>query len=484
MGDIKWALDLLQARQYNYALYADYYAGNHKLAFATEKFTNVFGSLIKAFADNLCRKVVNTVRNKLKVIGFSSETDAAGKAVSPETDQLAKAAWDIWRANRMDQQSKQVHTEALKSGDAYVIVWPDEAGEPIIYPQEAQQVVVEYDTERPGTILKAAKAWCDNEYKWRLNLYYPDRLEKYATVKPISTAGYATTPPAMPLTEGSYMPLSIPNEPWPVPNDYGRVPVFHFANDAAIGKVGQSELVDAIPLQNALNKSICDMMIAGEFVSFPQRWATGLEVVLDPSTGKPIPPFIPGVDRLWTVAAPDAKFGEFAGADPSKFIATQEGFRVEIGRVCDIPEHYLLGGSEYPSGEAMKTADDPLVSKIKDRHTSWGNVWEDILSFALQITGKSGVRLSCLWEDATPRNDKESVETLVIKKDIGVSNRQLQREAGYTDLEIEKMEEEKADEQESLGESLLTAFDQGGESEVSMSKKPVKAASTKAAPTK
>lgn len=441
--DLKLSLEAIRARQLDYALANDYYYGRHKLAFATEKFRSAFGSLLKAFADNLCAVVVDTVADRLQVTGFA---DAAGNA------DVSAAATAIWRANRMDRRAGETHSEALRSGDAFVIVWPDAKDVPRLYPQAAQLCTVTYDADAPGTISQAAKLWHDAVRKlWRLTLYYPDRLEKYA---------YAAQTADFPASADAFQPYAVEGEEWPLPNPYGRTPIFHFANNAPTGQLGRSELADVIPLQDGLNKSVTDMLVAMEFVALPQRWVTGLEVDLDETTGRPVAPFVPGADRIWSVTAPDAKFGQFEQAQLGQFVAVQEAFRIEIARVSRTPLHHLMPtASAFPSGEAMKTAEQPLLAKVKDRQLSWGNVWEDALRFALYVTGVKLDGLTCNWMDPAPRNERELVETLLLKKQLGVSDNQLLREVGYTEEQITTFAQERETQQASLGEAMLTAFD-------------------------
>jgi hypothetical protein len=352
----------------------------------------------------------------------------------------------------MDRRAGEAHTEALKTGDAYVIVWPDAANFPRIYPQRAGLCTVEYDTETPGVILKAGKVWRDNANRWRMTLYYPDRLEKYASI-PSKVADFPSGP-------GMFEIFEVPGEPWPLPNPYGQVPVFHFPNNAFTGEFGLSELKQAIPIQDAFNKSIADMLIAMEFVAFPQRWVTGIEVDIDETTGKPRQPFIPGADRVWTVGAPDANFGQFPGADLTQYVSVKESFREDMAIATRTPLHYFKAArTEFPSGEAMKTAEQPLMSKVKDRQIAFGNIWEDVMGFALRVAGRQAGSLSCTWLDTSPRNEQSQVETLLLKKEIGVSKAQLMREAGYTEEQIEQFAEEREVETAGLGESLLAAFD-------------------------
>ena len=445
MDDLKWGLDAIRARQLDYALTNDYYYGRHKLAFATDKFRNAFGSLLKAFADNLCAVVVDTVADRLQVTGFASEDGA---------ESVSETATAIWRLNRMDRRSGETHVEALRAGDAFVIVWPDAQNMPRLYSQAAHLCAVEYDDDTPGQIVRAAKLWRDTLQRWRLTLYYPDRIEKYATPPTTSTD--------FPSSAGKFQQFWTDGETWPLVNPYGRVPMFHFANNAPTGALGRSELADVIPLQDGLNKSVTDMLVAMEFAALPQRWVTGLEVEIDETTGKPKTLFVPGVDRIWSVAAPDARFGQFDPAHLDQFVSVQEAFRVEIARVSRTPLHHLMPTtSAFPSGEAMKTAEQPLLAKVRDRQLAWGNVWEDVMQFALSMGGAAVAGLTCNWLDPAPRNERTLVETLLLKKQLGVSDNQLLREAGYTEEQITTFATERAVQQQALGEQLLTAFDRG-----------------------
>lgn len=440
--DKKWLLDDIRGRALDYAKANDYYYGNHRLAFATEKFRNAFGSLLKAFADNLCPTIIDTVADRLQVNGFSSDDD----------DSIDVVSGDIWRVNRMDRRAGETHTEALKSGDSYVIVWPDKNNVPRIFPQAAGLCTVEYDTDNSGALIKAGKIWKDNLYRWRLTLYYPDRLEKYASL-PSKNTDFPSGP-------GMFQPFEVPGEAWPLLNPYGQVPVFHFANNAFTGSFGRSELADVIPLQDAQNKAVTDMLVAMEFVALPQRWVTGVELDIDEATGRVQQPFVPGADRIWTVGAPDANFGQFAGADLTQFVAVQEAFRVEIARVSRTPLHHLMPtAANFPSGEAMKTAEQPLLSKVKDRQIAWGNVWEDVMRFALRVMGREVETLTCNWLDTSPRNEQALVETLLLKKELGVSQAQLLREAGYTEAQIEQFAAERETESADAAETMLAAFD-------------------------
>ena len=418
--DIVVALDTLGKRQAKIKKYQRYYDGDHDLAFATNKFKKAFADLFTEFADNLCPAVVDPVADRLRITGFGD---------SP----AGNRAWEIWKQNRMTQRAGEVHTDALTVGDAYVIVWQSADGEPEIMVNTAETTMVYYSAEQPGRIDWAAKRWSVGK-QVRLNMYYPDRIEKYITQERGAGSG---DPSAR-----AFAPYEVPGEPWPITHPYGRVPVFHFPNNGRTGACGRSELKDVIPLQDALNKSIADMLVAMEYVALPQRWATGIEVKRDPVTGEPISPWKPAIDAVWSAPDSDVHFGQFDPSDLSQFLNVQDKFRMEIARVSRTAIHFLMMQTgDFPSGESLKTAESPFLAKVMDRMESYGNVWQDVMLFALLIANTTASADDVVpdWRDPAPKSAKEQAETTEIKQRIGVPLETLLKELDYTDAEIQEM---------------------------------------------
>ncbi len=445
LNEIKWALGALGQSVSNYALAAAYYDGQQRLTFATEKFRNTFGRLFAELAINHCPPCVDILADRLQIEGF--------KTVNGDTPAIEAKTREIWRRNRMDKRAGEVHQESLKAGDAYIIV-DDVKGKATIYPNMAGRCAVEYDSENPGYIKRAAKWWPEgvemvrgqSRYVIRLNLYYQDRTEKYVTA-PIATG-------ALPLSANGFVPIK---GDWFIPNPLGKVPVFHFANNAPIGQRGQSELRDVIPVQDALNKSVCDMLVSMEFNAYPQRYVVGLEIEVDAVTGKAKPPFQSGVDRLMVVPpqrdadgnvvpsseAQPVTFGEFGMGNLAGFIQVKESFRQDFSVITGIPAHYFsMASGGFPSGESLKTAEARLTSKVVDRQIAFGNVWEDVMRLCLEIEGQSDVELETKWRDTGPRSVTEDIANGVQKQALGIPNKQIWAELGYSPEQIATLESE------------------------------------------
>lgn len=427
VSDIQWALDAFHAKSKSYQYARNYYDGKHELAFASEKLSSTFGRLFKAFSDNLMPTVVETVKDRLKLDGFTiAGSKRADGTVQPQSQPEID---EIWRRNRLLVRANQVHLDSLIEGDSYVIVWPNAKDDdfPTFYPNQAQSVVIDYDDEQPGYIVRAAKTYPMKDKRIRLRLYFRDRIETYVTQNRAEGG--------LPDRASLFVPYLVEGEPWPIPNPYDKVPVFHFGNRVSIGMLGCSELKEAMPLQDALNKSIADMLVAGEFYAVPQRWVTGLEdedVIKDARRR-----FAIASGGLWATTDEKAKFGEFSAADISKFITVSETFRKEIARVSRTPLHFFALEGEFPSGESMKTAESPLLSKVKDRQEAWGAVWGDAMRFALTIAGQANLEPEAKWLDTTPRNDSEQISNAGIKvSQLQIPYEQVWREMGYSEEQI------------------------------------------------
>jgi hypothetical protein len=420
--DIAWAVECIDKMRDTYETCQAYYDGDQPLLFATEKFRNAFGTLFTEFSDNLCPTVVEALSDRLKVTGWDGDS----------AKQVQKF-WDKWR---LDRVQSQVHRTSPMKGDAYVLVWPNKDNEPKFWPHEPDQVCVDYDDEDdPSVILKAGKVWQDDDEHFRCTLYYDDHVEKYRTIGPEKSG-------AAPAKVYRWTTIGELDNPWE------RVPMFHFGNGAEIGCMGVSRLKDVMPVQDALNKSVLDLLVAMEFVAMPQRYATGLQVEVDEDTGKPkSPPFTPGVDRIWT-AAGDVKFGEFSQATLTQFVEVQNSLRLEMARISGTPPHFLSLEDRMPSGEALKVSEGRLIKKIESSQTTFTPVWIEMMVFAASIESATidPDKITPIWAPGSPHNPLLDAETQLVKHQVGVSKKQNLRELGYSEEQIEQMQKDNEEE--------------------------------------
>lgn len=433
--DVAWAVDDVRRRLDAYTLTKDYYEGNHRLVFATQKFRNAFGDLFREFADNMCDDVVDEPVNRMTFQGWTAKDQT-----------LTQAAQDKWESVRGDARAASVHRDGWAQGDGFVLVWPDRDGKGRMYPQCPEQMAVRYDPDMPDEIQVAAKVWREGR-RYRLNLYYAERIERYATKGTTAEGGLPAAKNFSPYTE------TRPDgtvQDWLETHSWG-MPVHHFPADE-VGRYGRSALKDVIPLQDALNKTVADMLVAMEFHALPQRWATGVQVEKD-SQGNDLVPWKSGDERVWWTASEKAQFGQFAQADLGGFLDVQDAFRLEICRKGFLPSYMVntrrnstAGGA--PSGVSLLIAEGRLVKRVKDAQRDWGPEWCAVMAQMLQMDGHAvseGVDLDIAWAEPSTKDEKALLETLQIKvNDLGVTKRQALLEAGYDEDLIQDMEDERA----------------------------------------
>lgn len=435
--DITWALENLAERSEAYALYNKYYDGEHRLDYVPADYRQEFAALLRRLKMNLCPAVVDALNDRLKLTGFTSSKaqDVKDEKGRPKrVDPLGDKINGLWRGNWMDQRQREVSLEALKTGDAFCIVWPNPSGKVTIYPQTADTMAVYYNEDEPGRLDRAAKVWTQKDKRVRVTLYYPDAIERY-----ISKAKGRSGMKARDFVK--FTDESDPNGERM--NRWGQVPVFHFGNNTSVGKLGKSELVDVIPLNDALNKMYRDTLVNGDLHALRQRYATGVEVMRD-EHGKPINPFVSG--ELWATANKDAKFGDLPASDLKPFVDVKQSFILDVAIVTGTPLHYFyIGGGTPPSGEALKTAEGRLTSRADSRMTAFGNVWEEVWKLALKMGGTADedLELDAVWANTVPRDDAAHQTSVIERKnELKISRRQALREVDYTDEEIDRMDDE------------------------------------------
>ena len=377
----------------------------------------------------------------------------AGQEEEGEIDDAGREAEEIWERNRMRRRSGQVHLEAGAAGNSFVLVWPDETDFPIFYPQGAHEIAVQYDKEKPGRIVKAAKAWREaiqtesgkKEPGVRVNLYYPDRIEKYAARKPND---------GWPEAKDFAAYASDENEPWPVHNPYGVVPIFHFANNADMGEYGVSELKDAIPVQDMANYLVFSLLVAVEFASLPQKYLIDVAAPKN-QNGEEIALFKAGGENIWAFAGTGddegkgPQIGQLDGADLAALTRVMDLADRKMAQVTGTPIHYFqaqhAGPSTPVSGESEKVADTKLQNKVADRQIAFGDTWAAAMQLAIRMkrgpeTSAEDISLDTNWKDTRPRNEKEGWEIAAMKRKAGVPQRQLLIELGYSEEQVDEFE--------------------------------------------
>jgi hypothetical protein len=416
-------------------IFEDYYAGRHRTAFVTSKFREAFGDIFKALVSNWCEIVVDAPVERLAVEGFRFADDQ-------EADETA---WNIWMANNLPSQSIVAHTEAVKNGMAYVMLEP---GEPIpkITVEHPAQVYIEYAAGSRTQRLAAIKRWQGVDGHVYINVFLPDSVHKWVSkepraFRPLNLQRNKITRPVLRFQESEDFEMRDGSGP----NPLGQVPVWEIANRPTMLDGGRSDLTTAIPLQDAINKEIADMILASEFAAFPQRVVTGVEIPTD-EEGKPLADkaeMKAAISRLWTFEDPDVKIDEFKAADLNNYTNAITLLLQHLAAQTRTPPHYLLGQIVNASGDALKAAETGLVSKVQRKQIDFAEGWSGVMSSALEVVGaEMNDNVEVIWKDPEFRSEGEQVDAAVKLATLGVPFEALWERVGATPQQVTRWSEQ------------------------------------------
>jgi hypothetical protein len=391
--------------------------------------------LIKRAKVNVLPLVVTVVAQALYVDGYRP-------AGSDENTQ----AWKSWQANRMDARQHGLHRTALKYGVGYTVVMPGKPV-PVISPKSPLRMTAFYrdpvDDEWPEyaveeTFLNTLKGRIRSVLLYDDNFRY--RLEGEAK-------------------SGGKLRLVAP----PEEHGLGVCPVVRYTNgdDLDGDDCIRGEVEPLIEMQDQLNATTFNLLMAQQYAAFRQRWVTGMAPPLD-ENGSPMEPFNASVSRLWVAEDADTKFGEFGQTSLDGYLSSAEATVRHIATVSQTPPHHLLGQMANLSAEALAAAESGLQRKISERKSSFGESHEQTLRLAALAAkdrkGWEDVHAQIVWRDTEARALASTVDALgKLAQMLQVPPQELwERIPGVTQTDVQRWKKtaERADPREQLNQII------------------------------
>jgi hypothetical protein len=423
---------ILLERAMGLRMLENYFIGNHGHHFSTQRFEMTFGRQLRQFHDNWMRLSIETKVNRLKVQGFR-----LGPVDTADTSTLNNRAWEIWRSNRMPTESVKAHREAMKFGTSYILVDPIakslDGKAPLMTVQSPVNVYCLRDPNNHFRVVKALKRWigADDGYIY-CTLYYPEQVFNYKSTAPVADAFQQIQYPVTYKVIGE------------VDNPLGYIPMIPLENQPTLIAGGTSDLDDIIPLQDALNKTLKDALVAVEFQSFRQRWATGVEIPKDPNTGQPIKSaqLEASLSRLWAFESPDTKVGDFSQVDLTGYTSIIELLVQQIVAVSNMSSTHLISKLANLSADAVRAAELGFTDACKTKCLDYGVSWEAAIDLAMTIDSgndEGGYGSSeILWKDPEATSSSQLANELVQLQALGFSQQTLMELYGFSPEGIER----------------------------------------------
>lgn len=453
--DLETALDAMGEAAPDYLLAEEYYEDRRPEVFASTRMRRAMGRTSTSFHMGFARKCVDAVTERLEISSVTSTNPDAKAKID-----------DLIKDNKLNRSFKNWFRRAGEYGDAYVIAWPSPGGDTDddgirnvdVFYNSPHCCRVFYDPENPTRKAFAIKRWVLTATKQvRVNLYYPDRLEKY-----ISKIG-VLHPKASDLQRFYDDDNELdPDNPaagpqWPVPNPFGEVPVFHLRNDEPYGVPEHKGFYGT---QDALRKLVLAHMAGVDYNAFPQRYALAdaetdaSELAADDEDmnefaladtggtrnvgGDPQSQLSADPASVWLMKGYKG-VGQFDAADPVVFTGPMTLYLRFGAQITDTPVNRIDPTGNTESGESKRMAEAPFTKKVKDRQASYGETVGEIFTFILSKIFELGdVEVTVHWKSAESVDDLEGWQTLLIKLQAGLPAKQAFMEAGYTQEQVDE----------------------------------------------
>lgn len=427
--------------------YRKYYDGDHPVLL-TQRQQEYLGKQLTegafAFNHNIIRSVVDTLRERLSVEGFTVNGQAAGDD-NPDA-QMAALLWQWWNDNKLDSGQIRQHRRALRDSKSYLIVSYNQAeGRPQINLHEVDNgtdgIVLHRDPSDENSVLFASRYFHTFDPLnpgqtgiERKTVYLPGEIRKYK--RQGAHGAWSAT-----IDDGDLA--------WPLGwvDRRGRplgVAAIEFQNP------GGSEIDQMAGLQNALNKSWLDLLAAADTAGFPI-------LTMNYDSPQPQPMVTEDDDDLEDadefIVAPGraleifgGTIGRLEGANLNSLIDLMWTTVSAVSGVTRTPNQFLrpFTSADVPSGEALKQLESGLVAKAKERQLVFGQAWADAMKLALRLHWTFGggmeppkrLNIGVIWADPNTRMEKAEAEIAEAHKRLGVPDEAVWARAGYSPEQV------------------------------------------------
>lgn len=408
MNDLELAYSTIADKRARYEILYQYEENRQPVRYVTERMAEVFGTSVARFAQNWCKVVVQSALDRLVLLGWNAKAAKVNQAIDA-----------IFDAYGVGVDAEDIHRDALITGEGYMMIWPAENGLDI-YRNDPRMIHLFYQPDRPKVKRFAAKIYTGADDHQVMKLYYPDRIETYRA----ANAGLVSS-------AGAFVKNAEDDA-----NPTGVIPVFRFSAAA-------SQLQDALPLQDAINKLFTDLMVVSEFGAFKQRYIiTNADVAVLKNS--------PNI--IWSIPAGDGtgqgtQVGEFAETPSSGFLQAMNELASALAVITSTPKHYIGPVGAGISGDALIAMEAPLIKKVAALQKRFSSTWREVAVFLLSLSGV-GVKmddLSVLWGAVETLQPAARAHVILTETQAGIPLLNSAGRNGFDPGEVEKLEADLAE---------------------------------------
>lgn len=203
----------------------------------------------------------------------------------------------------------------------------------------------------------------------------------------------------------------------------------HLNRRMSSGWVGESDMVDVIPLMDAAARSLTNLQFAQEAHGIPRMWmsAVNKKDFLD-AEGKPVPMFEAYFDAIHMLTSKDAKVGQLTAADLKNFETALNIYGQQASIVTGFPARYFGSQTIQPPTEGSVVADEStLIRSVEADNAEVGMTlgWAGALALRF-ATGEwvEGNRVRVDWHNPATPTVAQRMDAVTKAKQVGIISRE------------------------------------------------------------
>ncbi|OKI45105.1 phage portal protein [Micromonospora sp. CB01531] len=390
----------------------DYVQGKHDDPYMPEGADDEYRMLAKRAVSNWMPLLVKTPTQALYVDQFRrGGADAVRLRDLPE--------WDHWQRSRMDARQIAVHRGAVTYGHSFTVTEQTPKGSrtrglsPLRTAALFEDPANDHTPYAALTVLRKPTDETPGKAKmWDATNVYEVTFKSFTDEDGVTVgAGVKHGATECPITRFSaYIDLDG--------RTYGVVEPM-------------------IPVQNRINQTVFDLLVAQTYASTKVRWVTGMapplkrypeldesgqphpqagEPVLD-ANGNPIPlPINHNAKRFLFAEDDTVKFGSLDETPLGGFIESIDMSIRHLSAISQTPPHHLLGQIANLSAEALLAAETALSRMVEEFRTSFGESWERVARLAAEMDAADvdldDYEIEVIWRDMELKSLAQSADGL------------------------------------------------------------------------
>lgn len=361
-------------------LIEQYVRGPQPGPYKPSKVNEEYKTLVKRAETNLMPMMLRAVTDQLYIEGFRRDK---AKADEP--------SWRYWQANKFDSRQTQIFRAATRDGYAYGTVMPGKDKTPVMRGHTARRMFALYndpvEDEWPDYALILNERWevsglIDADHRYKIGR---KPGETFLSIVGVEEHGI------------------------------GVCPVIRYAPAMDLDGVMLGDVQPHMRLQDRVNQTAFDLLIAQTYGSFIVRIISGMEQPIDAKTGKPVPIEL-DVRRLLS-SKDEIKGFQFDPTPLDPYLNSLEQAISSFAMASQTPPHYMLAKMSNLAADAIAAAESSSLHKRDNYQHTLGEAAEQHLELATVVADKSSVSemdnmARVKWADIGSRSLAQAADAL------------------------------------------------------------------------